>query len=98
MKNLQLTLCLIGGALKASAQDRDVYYSNPSAGYGSVDVVANWIIYSRLAAGIWGDYRARNEFVKVSANTLAAEGRPCASVTTASMPFATSFGQRSKCG
>ena len=51
MKNLLLTLCLIGGALKANAQERDVYYSNPSAGYGSWDVVSNWSIYAASGGG-----------------------------------------------
>jgi hypothetical protein len=91
MKNLLLTLCLIGGALKANAQDRDVYYSNPSAGYGSWDVVANWKIYSASGGGDLGRLPGADEFVKVSANTLAAENGRALSVTSGVQAVCHSF-------
>jgi hypothetical protein len=81
MKNLLLTLCLIGGALKASAQDREVYYSNPSAGYGSWDVVDNWGIYQTSGGGELGRLPGEGEYVKVSAYTLAAEDGKALCVT-----------------
>ena len=81
MKNVLLTLCLIGGALKASAQDREVYYSNPSAGYGSWDVVDNWGIYQTSGGGELGRLPGEGEYVKVSAYTLAAEDGKALCVT-----------------
>ena len=82
MKNLLLTLCLIGGALKANAQERDVYYSNPSAGYGSWDVVSNWSIYAASGGGKLTRLPGEDEYVKVSANTLAVENGRALSVTS----------------
>ena len=81
MKNVLLTLCLIGGALKANAQDREVYYSNPSAGYGSWDVVDNWGIYQTSGGGELGRLPGEGEYVKVSAYTLAAEDGKALCVT-----------------
>lgn len=82
MKNLLLTLCLIGGALKANAQERDVYYSNPSAGYGSWDVVSNWSIYAASGGGKLTRLPGEDEYVKVNANTLAVENGRALSVTS----------------
>ena len=91
MKNFLLTLCLIGGALKANAQERDVYYSNPSTGYGSWDVVSNWSIYAASGGGKLNRLPGEDDYVKVSANTLAVENGRALSVTSGVQAVCHSF-------
>lgn len=69
------------GTLQSTGQEREVFYSNPSAGYRSWDVVANWKIYSSFGGGDLNRLPGVEEYVKVSANTLAAENGSALCVT-----------------